>query len=534
MGVEDEASEVFEGVVAAEEFMAEPAEEFGVGDGGFFPIAGLVDEAAAHELLPEAVGHDLGEAFVLRGGDEGGEKVAGIGWFFGELMCEVGVEEFFERPGRSNFGTGRESDFDERFTASGGEAVERDAGSFWNGERLAGEEGGELEEVCLESFVRGRIVAAGALHFDAKEGGADDEAFGGHGDVVLGGEAEAGGAAEFLGTFHADEFGDHEVEGFFIDEGFVEPEAEGAGVVEGWVKDVGVFAKDVLKVSHPTVSPARIGEEAVDGEGASAFFGVVLESGDLVEGGWDADGVEGEAAKEGKVVGEFGEVNAVNVELGPGGTLSDPLSQKGEFNGGDRVAFGRHFFVGVIGCYAMDESGVFEVAGGDGGAVEFAAFESSGEGREVEVSFGFLALVTGEAAVFEDGENGLVEIEVVGLVVLELGRDGLDAGVEEVVDGVLGWESVAGFGNRVGCDPCEVITGGLAAFLPVGGVFFTKDGAADGVGFFNPGEVVFFESGKVLVGVGDFVFGWSEEVPIGGVLEGNGGDEFAGFGSVSG
>lgn len=182
----------------------------------------------------------------------------------------------------------------------------------------------------------------------------------------------------------------------------------------------------------------------------------------------------------------------------------------------------------------MDEIGVFEIAGSDGWAVEFAAFESGSGGGEIEASFCFLALVTGEAAVFEDGENGLVEVEVVGLVVLELGRDGLDAGVEEVVYGVVSGEGFAGFGDRDGGGFCEVVTGGLAAFLPVGGVFFSKGGATGGVGFFNPCEVVFFEGGEVLVGVGDFVFGWGEEVPIGGVLEGNGGDEFARFGAISG
>jgi hypothetical protein len=47
--------------------------------GGFLPITGGLDEAASHELLPETVGHDLGEAFVLGGGDEGCEEVVGVG-----------------------------------------------------------------------------------------------------------------------------------------------------------------------------------------------------------------------------------------------------------------------------------------------------------------------------------------------------------------------------------------------------------------------------------------------------------------------
>lgn len=61
-------------------------------------------------------------------------------------------------------------------------------------------------------------MAAGAFHFDAKECGANDEAFRGHGNVVLRSDAKASRTAELFRSFHPDEFGDHEVERFVIDE----------------------------------------------------------------------------------------------------------------------------------------------------------------------------------------------------------------------------------------------------------------------------------------------------------------------------
>ena len=56
-------------IAAAHEFAAKPAEQFGVRVLGAFPIPGLIDEAAAHQAGPKAIGHHLREAFVLRGGD---------------------------------------------------------------------------------------------------------------------------------------------------------------------------------------------------------------------------------------------------------------------------------------------------------------------------------------------------------------------------------------------------------------------------------------------------------------------------------
>ena len=99
VGVEDEAGEGFERIVLTNEFMAKPAEKSGMAGRGFLPVTGSLDDAPAHELRPEPVGHDLGEAFVLGRGDEGGEQISGVGGTLGDLVADVGIEEFFEGPG---------------------------------------------------------------------------------------------------------------------------------------------------------------------------------------------------------------------------------------------------------------------------------------------------------------------------------------------------------------------------------------------------------------------------------------------------
>lgn len=93
VGIEDEAGEVFEAVTPADELASEPGEELGVGGFAAFPVFDGFDDATAHELLPDTVGDDLSEALVLRGGDEGGEAVAGVFGGFGEGVGEGFVDE---------------------------------------------------------------------------------------------------------------------------------------------------------------------------------------------------------------------------------------------------------------------------------------------------------------------------------------------------------------------------------------------------------------------------------------------------------
>jgi hypothetical protein len=56
------------------------------------------------------------------------------------------------------------------------------------------------------------------------------------------------------------------------------------------------------------IGMARVGEEAIDGLGAAGGGRRGAEGANLCLGGDDADGIEGDAAEEGEVVGERGEL----------------------------------------------------------------------------------------------------------------------------------------------------------------------------------------------------------------------------------
>ena len=150
VGVEDETGDGFERIVITNEFSSEPAKKLRMGVLCLFPVAGLSDDTPSHELLPKSVDHDLGEAFILWRGDECGEEIAGVGRFLGNAVADVGIEKLIEGPGRGDFGTRWQGDFDKRFASAFGETFERDAGSLGNGERLSRKEGAELKEVFLE------------------------------------------------------------------------------------------------------------------------------------------------------------------------------------------------------------------------------------------------------------------------------------------------------------------------------------------------------------------------------------------------
>ena len=84
-------------------------------------------------------------------------------------------------------------------------------------------------------------MAAGALHLDTEEGGADDGAFRGHRHVVLRSCAKASRSAETLTAFLAQQFGDEEIHRLVVPERLVEPPAEGPGIVECGVQDVWIL-----------------------------------------------------------------------------------------------------------------------------------------------------------------------------------------------------------------------------------------------------------------------------------------------------
>jgi hypothetical protein len=102
--------------------------------------------------------------------------------------------------------------------------------------------------------------------------------------------------------------------------------------------------------------------------------------------------------------------------------------------------------------------------GSDGWAIELTTFEGGRERGKIEIALGFFALMAGEALLFEDGVDGAVEVDLVRFVVFELGGDGLNAGVEEVVDGVVSGQVGCGSGWDDGLDLGEVVVGGLATF----------------------------------------------------------------------
>ena len=90
----------------------------------------------------------------------------------------------------------------------------------------------------------------------------------------------------------------------------------------------------------------------------------------------------------------------------------------------------------------MDEGRIIEAAGCDGRTVKFAPFESGGERGKVEISFCLLALMTREAFVLKDGKYLAVEIDFAGFTVVDPGGECGDAGVQKMVDWILGRESL--------------------------------------------------------------------------------------------
>ena len=184
VAVQNEAGEVFHIVTAAHELAPKPFDQFEMGRLAFFPVFDGLDDAAAHEAGPDAVGGDLSEALVLRRGDHGGEHITRVLWIFGELAGGF-IAELGEGPLRLHFGAGDERDLDQGLASTGVDLVHRHAAGLGHFDFLRAEHGGEFEEILLQGFAGGRVVAARALHFHAEEGGADDGSLRRHGHVVL-------------------------------------------------------------------------------------------------------------------------------------------------------------------------------------------------------------------------------------------------------------------------------------------------------------------------------------------------------------
>lgn len=95
--------------------------------------------------------------------------------------------------------------------------------------------------------------------------------------------------------------------------------------------------------------------------------------------------------------------------------FADPAFEGGDLIGREGFAFWWHDKVFVRAGNASEQGAFFGSAGGDGRAVRFAAVEGCGERVELEIAFGFAALMAGEAVRFEDRQNIPVEVHAVFL-----------------------------------------------------------------------------------------------------------------------
>lgn len=143
----------------------------------------------------------------------------------------------------------------------------------------------------------------------------------------------------------------------------------------------------------------------------------------LVFDGWESgfgDGFEGPELTLLFGDGVGGSFDGFDFGFGPEGAVFDPLLEGGDFGFGDFGAAEGHLHL-VVGVFdGLDQEGVCDVAGDDGGA-GFAAFEEAvarGHSEAAEGSGG----VAPEAAVGEDGAD--LELKVLGGV----GRGGGERG----------------------------------------------------------------------------------------------------------
>ena len=485
-----------------------------MGGFGLLPVPDGGDEAAAHQALPDAVGHNLGEALVLRRGDQGGETVAGAVRLAGERGGDVLVAEAREGPGWGDGGAGREGHLDQGFAAAGPEAVQDHAARGRERDRLGLKHRGELDQLTLFRDVGRGVVAARALHFHAQECGADDDALGRHRHVVLRGDAEPGRPAEPFAAFHPQQFGDEQVERLVVDEGFVQPPAEGAGVVERGVDQVGVLGEDVQPVAHLVIGPARIAQQPVDDPGAPVGRGIPAEGGDLGLGGDDADGIEGHPAQEGEVRGQRREFEARNVQIRPRGALLDPAPQERDLARGERIALGGHHLLGISAGNPPEQRTPRRLMRRDRGAIVLAAGQRGRAAVEAEPAFDLGALVAAVAARLEDRLDLAVEIDApLASARASLDGDLGDACTDEMVDGVQRGKTGRKVGHGFGARRAEPLGGGRPAGLPVGCVLRAAGGARGTIDAVEPQPAFGFVGVPPRVRVGHGAFARGQQVP---------------------
>ena len=436
LGIEDEPADVVGVVPAADQFARQPAEQGGVGVAAALEVPGLFDETAAHQLRPEAVGHHLGEAFVRRRGQQGRQPVARVMRVAGQLIGRALGRELREGPVRLDGRARGEGHLDERLAAPVAELVHRHAAGGGHPDALGLEQRRQREDLLLFRRGRGRVMAARALGVHAQEGGRQHGGLRGHRHVVLRGHAEAGGTAETLATLQADEFGHEEVEWFMVAQAFMDPPAERAGVVQRGVEDVRVLGEEVLPEAHRGVGRARVGQQAIDHPGPLVGRAVGLEGGDLRGRGRHAHHVVGDAAQEGQVGADRGDLGRLGAEFRPVGAVLDPAAKERLLGDRESRAVRRHPLLVIGRADAGEQRALRGITRNDGRAVGFSSVERAGAGVQVQAALRLRALVAFEAIAFEDGPDLPVEIEV-GLAA-DLGAVGGQFIGDEGVDGVEG------------------------------------------------------------------------------------------------
>ena len=392
---------------------------------------GGVDDAAAHEAVPEAVHDGAGEAAVLRVGHQRGELFQALGLRgFRVHLAQLGEEPTRLRGLAHGLVAAVEFQF---------------AGRVNRGEPV-----GLLEFPAVDEAV----VAGGALEVDAEEALAH-----GLGELNLRGRAradiaaplDAGGEALALGRV-GDELAGELVVRPVLDERAIKPlgdllapagDETGAGVV---------VAEKVVPEREPVLGVGRVvGEERAHERGAFVCGLVGEKLRERFRLRQQADEVEVRAAGEGGVVhglgrrgfalGEVGVEDAVNGvraacdggrERGPTGLERwfvsrllereaifprragiNPVAEQFHLLGREARALRRHLFVGVLGRDGLDEPGLGGVAGEDG----FATLAAHEEGRAVvqaEAAFLLVARVALGAVLAEDGGDLVGEVHLGG------------------------------------------------------------------------------------------------------------------------
>ena len=150
--VQDDACEMLRAVTGADEFSGQPLQQLGMCRLALFPIGHGFDDASSHEARPDAVGHDLREALVLRRGDEGGKTVALVLGILGQFLADGFRAELIERPLRFDLAAGLQAHRDERLTTVHRKAIRCDTARDRHRKSFRFEHRGQLKQILLRAL----------------------------------------------------------------------------------------------------------------------------------------------------------------------------------------------------------------------------------------------------------------------------------------------------------------------------------------------------------------------------------------------